>query len=502
MTLSASPSPANPPPLPTDFAWIATLPPEAQDAILTEIEKNLGERKLELYEAYPKQRDFHEAGATYRERLLMAGNRLGKTFSAGAETAMHLTGRYPDWWRGRAFHKAVQGAGACETGLLTRDGLQRILFGPPVSALGTGIVPKDAIIEAIPSKFGPADFFEMVRIRHGGGGDVQAGTSLFYQRSYDQGRARIQAMDLQFFWLDEEPDEDYYTEARTRTNLYLGPVYLTFTPLKGMSNVVKRFLLDKVPGTHFTQMSIEDALHIPKAVRDAIIASYPDHEREARVHGTPQLGEGRVFQIPEEMIAVEQFPIPAHWARIVGIDFGFEHPTAMVWLAHDRDTDTVYVYDCYRVKKQYVPVHASVIRARGVWMPVAWPQDGLNETAAGPQLAKQYRDEGINMLPEHAMLPPVSDRTHDNTQKARGSVEASVQLIVNRMLAGQFKVFRHLAPWWEEYRMYHRKKGLIVKENDDLLSATRYAIMDIARAITQPKAMKLDAGRRINWRAM
>jgi hypothetical protein len=38
-------------------------------------------------------------------------------------------------------------------------------------------------------------------------------------------------------------------------------------------------------------------------------------------------------------------------------------------------------------------------------------------------------------------------------------------------------VFRGLSDWFEEYRLYHRKDGLIVKLADDLLSATRYALM-------------------------
>jgi phage terminase large subunit-like protein len=484
------------------LSWIAALPADAQDRLLAEIERRLGERKLELYRAYEKQLVFHEAGATYRERLLMAANRVGKTYSAGAETAYHLTGRYPHWWRGKQFRKGHQAAAASETGLLVRDGVQRILFGWPANALGTGLVPKDAIKETVLSKFGPSQLFEMVRVRHGGGGDVQADESVIYLRSYDQGRERIQAMELAYFWLDEEPDLDYYMEALTRTNITLGPVYLTFTPLKGMSDVVKRFLLDKSPGTHITQMDIADAEHIPADVRQAIIDSYPAHERDARVHGIPVLGSGRVFVIPEENIRYESFTLPSHWPRLAALDFGYDHPTAAVWFAHDRDTDTVYLYDAYRVKGGFVPVHASVLRAKGQWIPVAWPHDGLNDTAAGPQLAKQYRDEGINMLPEHAQFEPVSDRTEDNTQAARKSVEAGVQMMVNRMLEGRFKVAAHLADWWEEYRLYHRKDGKLVKVNDDLISATRYGLMCIEKAAVPPLAAhKLDPRRRSNWRA-
>jgi hypothetical protein len=64
----------------------------------TERNRRLTEDRLKYYKPYSKQRDFHAAGAASRERLLMAGNQLGKTLAGGFEVAMHATGRYPDWW--------------------------------------------------------------------------------------------------------------------------------------------------------------------------------------------------------------------------------------------------------------------------------------------------------------------------------------------------------------------------------------------------------------------
>jgi hypothetical protein len=56
-------------------------------------------------------------------------------------------------------------------------------------------------------------------------------------------------------------------------------------------------------------------------------------------------------------------------------------------------------------------------------------------------------------------------------------VEAGILEMLERMQTGRFKVFRNLSDWFEEYRLYHRKDGLIVKLIDDLMSATRYAVM-------------------------
>jgi hypothetical protein len=47
------------------------------------------------------------------------------------------------------------------------------------------------------------------------------------------------------------------------------------------------------------------------------------------------------------------------------------------------------------------------------------------------------------------------------------------------------KVFKEHLDWWEEFRLYHRKEGKVVKEGDDLLCATRYALMMLHHASTQ-----------------
>jgi hypothetical protein len=47
----------------------------------------------------------------------------------------------------------------------------------------------------------------------------------------------------------------------TRTNVGANPVWLTFTPLQGVSTVVKRFLHEKSPDRHKVVMTIDDVDH-------------------------------------------------------------------------------------------------------------------------------------------------------------------------------------------------------------------------------------------------
>lgn len=479
------------------MSWLDNLDKATQTALLAEVNRRISETQLHDYQPYPKQAAFHEAGATYRERMLSGGNQVGKSLPISREVAMHATGIYPEWWRGKRFQEPVQWGVASETGLLTRDGIQKHLFGYPAFPLGTGAVPLEYIIDPVTGR-GVKGLFDYVKVRHVPTG----GESIIYLRSYDQGRERIQAMTLHGFSFDEEPDEDYYLEALTRTNKYMGPVTLSFTPLKGMSRVVKRFVLEKQSGSWFTKLSIREVPHFTEAEKTAIIASYPIHMRAARADGEPMLGEGAVFPIDEALVKFRLFPFPAHWPRIAAMDIGWTHPAAIVWMAWDRDADIVYVYDALRMKETPIPVLASGVRARGLWIPMAWPHDGENETAQGPQVAQQFRDEGINMRPENAKFPETTDNKQVSTRQSRVSVEAGVSEMLTRMINGQLKVADHLLLWFEEFRQYHREKGKIVKLDDDLLSATRYGIMDLRFAITQPVARKVNPNRDVNWRAL
>lgn len=214
-------------------------------------------------------------------------------------------------------------------------------------------------------------------------------------------------------------------------------------------------------------MTIDDADHYTPAEREAIIASYLPHEREARAKGIPVLGSGRIFAVPEEDIKCEPFDIPRHFVQIGGIDFGWDHPTAAVCLAWDRDTDCVYVTKAHRLKEATPVIHAASLRPWGDWLPWSWPHDGLqHDKGSGKQLSDQYKVQGLNMLPERATFEDGSN-----------GVEAGLMLMLDMMQTGRFKVFSHLNDWFSEYRLYHRKDGKVVKEFDDLLSATRYALM-------------------------
>lgn len=468
-----------------------------QAKLLAELDRRRRTNLLATYRPYAKQVEFHAAGASFRERLFMAGNQLGKTLAGAAEASLHLTGRYDDYrgpngelWTGHRFDKPVIMLAGSESYELTRDGVQRLLVGPPMSEeeWGTGYIPKAAIV-ATTRRSGVSGALDSVTVRH-----VSGGTSTLLFKAYEQGRGKWQANTVDYVWFDEEPPEDVYFEGITRTNATRGLIAVTFTPLKGMSSVVARYILESSPDREVITMTIDDAEHYSPEERQKIIDSYPPHEREARTKGVPSMGSGRIFPVLEENIVVDPFDVPESWVHIAGLDFGWDHPTAGVELVWDRDNDIIFVVKDYRQREATPIIHAAALKPWGSWLPWAWPHDGLqHDKTSGEQLAVQYRELGLNLTAWRSTFEDGSN-----------GVEAGISEMLQRMQTGRWKVFRGCIYWLEEFRLYHRKDGLIVKERDDVLSASRYAMMMKRQAEQKPKPKgryRGSAGTSSSWMA-
>lgn len=159
-------------------------------------------------------------------------------------------------------------------------------------------------------------------------------------------------------------------------------------------------------------------------------------------------------------------------AFLWGVDFGIDHPFAAVLLSHDSDNDIIYVLAELKVKGAIPAIHASRMRVIAGSVPIAWPHDGnARDKGSGETLASIYAREGPAMLGQHASL-----------STGGYSAEAGIIEMLTRMRDGRFKVAAHLREWQEEMESYDRIDGLIIKVNDDLLSATRIGVMQLRSA--------------------
>jgi hypothetical protein len=142
-----------------------------------------------------------------------------------------------------------------------------------------------------------------------------------------------------------------------------------------------------------------------------------------------------------------------------------------VWIATDPNTRQSYLFDTYKAGQREPSVHADAMRARGTWVPVAIdPASRGRGQRDGEQLFQDYADLGLDLV------------------KAANAREAGLYKVWQLLSTGRLKVFKNCADWFEEFRLYRRdEKGEIVKENDHLMDATRYATMTgMDNAIPKP----------------
>lgn len=422
--------------------------------------------------AYHKHWEFLKAGATHRFRVLGGGNGSGKSYTVSTELAYHLTGDYPEGWEGKVFKKAVTGWAICESGALWRGSMQKALLGRVGDEEGTGLIRKSALPKDATKSFpGVPGAVGQILVKHKSGG-----LSSLVVKTFDMGREKFQAETLDFVVFDEEPPEEVYTECIMRLRGVEGVkepgiCLMAFTPLKGLSNVVLRYLPNgrfPLGGEHPEEkdryaipVSWEDAPHLTEEDKATMIAEMPPNERDARTKGIPALGSGRVYPISEDDVVCAPFPIPDYYPRAYALDFGFNN-TAVVWLAQDPVTQIVYAYSTYKKGKVPDSQHVFAIKERGEWMSGAADPSGGGRRDDGRMRIDYYRSLGLDLHPGYNSLIP------------------GIAQVYNMLEAGTLKIFSNLSELLDEFRVYRydsKDPNKVARNQDDhLLDALRYGI--------------------------
>lgn len=427
--------------------------------------------QMEVFRPYEWQEDFYAAGKTNKQRQILAGNRVGKSAGAAYEIALHLTGRYPDWWQGHRFTRETTIWCVGTTGEQIRDVIQFILFGRLHPPFDGGMVPADLItkiVRAIGTPFLAKD----VHVRH-----VSGNNSVCSLKSYTQNVSALMGASIDVGWIDEQPGSVEYGQVLTRTMTgdqgRGGLLIVTATPELGMNDVLQQWFDDIQPGQWMRTVTWNDSPHLTEEVKDQMRAAIPPYQRKMREFGVPLMGAGLVFAVSEERYTIDPPVIKDWWRVAVGIDFGFGHDFAAIWCALDPESDVLYVYDEYLESGQVPAVHTAAIRARGPFIPIAWPHDGDNtEKGSGEKLADLYRKAGANMTAKFSNLG-AGDRNF---------VEPGILELNERLQTQRLFISSKCQKLLGQMRVYHRDEhGKIVKKNDDAVDAMRYGALMTGR---------------------
>jgi len=308
--------------------------PELRQAILDEKKRLKRTQKILFYEHNgPKYLEYHNS--LKKIRAFLGGNRSGKTYTVTAEDAIHLTGRYPDWWKGRRYHEPIGFWAASDTAETTRDILQKELLGTDDidedDAIGTGLIPKEDIINWNKKRNTPGAV-DKVYIKHYNEHGEIDGKSEIQFKSYDQGRKKFQGTSKHRIHLDEEPPQDVFDECYMRTIDCKGEVALSMTPLQGETELYT--VVTEAPETdpiYFHQhISLLDNPHISDEEKTTLQHKFSGSDYLSRIEGVAVNREGKIYPGFNFRVHVKKMPIAGALFTARVMDPGLR-VTAVIW---------------------------------------------------------------------------------------------------------------------------------------------------------------------------
>ena len=445
--------------------------------------------QLHHFKPYPFQQAFYEKGAVENVRALIAANRCGKTFSAAMEIAMHLTGRYPEWWQGRRWNRPIKAVATSVTTSQVRDVLQKEFLGTEnrdlLEMIGTGAIPRSDINTEISNKARDGAFSELY-IRHKNGGH----SSLKFF-SYSQGMEPMQGFVADLVYIDEQDKNNFdliFSELVKRTSTVDGLVIATFTPLQGITHIVREFW-DPLGQFHsgLVNAGWDDVTHLTEKAKNMMLAATPPHLRDAVTKGIPVLGSGAVYNIGEGDIVYDDIEIEEHWPRICGVDVGFTtDPTAAIFVAKDPSTGVYYVYDEYGDLNNNIwnaSQHVGHLHSKGCGaIPIIYDSAAKARVGAtGKAVTELWAEMGLNVLPDSFRNPKWLS-TNVSSYK---SISVGITHIYEMMATGKLKIHRRCQNLWREFRSYaYDDKGDPNDKDNHWLDAMRYAVMSAEMDLT------------------
>lgn len=430
------------------------------------------------YTPCQKALDFYASGLTARQRMWLGGVRTLKTSSILKEVSCHLHGIYPEWWNGYKYDRPTRWLVGTVKKEKTRDVLQKyLLTGDSQFNLKPFIHPS-LVTEDYKSKE-VSKGFGKIFIRH-----VSGGISELKFGSFEEGASKHQSETLDGVHIDEAPSHELYMEFLNRTAAfgdYRTFVLISMWPEFGRDELVDFFMNkgsagESVDHHFYMHSSWSDNPFLPEAEKTRLRLGSPDYLLEAREHGIPIFGVGKVFTVKESDIICPRFEIPSWFRLIAGID-----PSATskgfwgaVLMAYDPDNDVVYVIRDYKKSGLTMSEHCdNLLKFIPSWCYAICDPAGGGEDQATKESALQFLSRhGIHIV---------------KANKAKMRKEAIIGEIEIRMRSDKFKSFETCPFYRDEMRRYSRdEKGRILKENDHTLDASFYALAALSYAKTDP----------------
>ena len=452
--------------------------------------------QLKYFRPFDHQLEFFSTGQSDR-RGILAANRIGKTVSTCYETAMHLTGLYPDWWPADARRfdhpvtAMVAGEGWGQVALVLQNELLGTADIKITDNLGTGAIPRSCIVTDTQRNDGANCLG--VEIRH-----VSGSNSYLLFANYTQEVRQMQGFKLNLAVFDEQPPDDFFSEIVTRTATTQGQVLCSFTPLKGLNGLVSKFWHHE-PGYSHIRVAWDDVpeydpwsepflLH---STREQLQRDYLPHEREARIAGIPVQGRGAVFQIrnwPTYRTGEYDFRARPGLERVLALDLGLiNDKTVISYMFWDPREQEAWLHSQIVVQgsEEANPVNwiNHLMRPEVFGCPIVLPSDATTQgryTMSSLSIRQLFEQYELNVQERPVMNPPDSEGRVTN-HKSFG-----VNVMRQMLELGTLHVNENCQPFLQEARNYYVDQHGRFSDPDDCIDSCRYAIMACLNGWTEP----------------
>ena len=449
--------------------------------------------QLQYFRPFDHQRRFFTT--TTDRRGILAANRIGKTVSTCYETAMHLTGLYPEWWTGKRFDGAITAMVAGEGWGQVALVLQNELLGTPdiklTDNIGTGAIPRDHII--LDTIRGDGANALSVEIQH-----VNGGKSYLLFANYTQEVRQMQGFKLNLAVFDEQPPDDFFSEIVTRTATTQGQVLCSFTPLKGLNGLVSKFW-NREEGYDFIRVAWADVPEydpwgepfLLMETRRQLERDYLPHEREARMAGKPIMGLGAVFPLstwPTYQTGEYDFRGMSGIERVIALDLGLVNDrtviTLMYWHPLEREA-WLHTQIAIRGVDDANPANwvKHLMRPEVFGCPIVLPPDAATPgryTMTSQSLRQFLEEYELNVLPEPIRNPPDSEGRTTN-HKSYG-----INVMRQMLELGSLHVNVNCTDFLREAENYHVDDKGRFSDPDDAIDSARYALLGCLNGWAEP----------------
>ena len=450
--------------------------------------------QLKYFRPFEHQLKFFNTGHSER-RGILAANRIGKTVSTCYETAMHLTGLYPEWWEGYRFNKAitcmVAGEGWSQVALVLQNELLGTQDIKIIENIGTGAIPKNCIITDTMRNDGANCIG--VEIKH-----VSGAKSYLLFANYTQEVRQLQGFKLNLAVFDEQPPDDFFSEIVTRTATTQGKVLCSFTPLKGLNGLVSKFWNNE-EGYEYIRVSWDDVPEydpwgqpfLLMSTRKQLEKDYLPHEREARIAGKPVMGKGAVFQInnwPTYKTGDYDFTTMPNIHRVISLDLGLVNDKTVISLIYWEPYEkTAYLHRQIVVQgtDEAVPTQYinHLLRPEVFGTPIVLPPDASTVgryTMSSNSIRELFEQYELNVYEKAIMNPPDSQGRVTN-HKAYGINQMRQMLEV-----GSLMINENCTHFISEAQNYFVDEKGRFSDPDDCIDSVRYGILACLQGIAEP----------------